>query len=184
MSRVSKNSKPASRTLEPTKRTNKQLSKEAALMETLHDAEIRQQQDFIKTRSRQLDEEIKTLRSQLKISDDSIENDSLKTRASASSMHVSGFGLGRVEFNNDKYTENVAKMKVNVPQFHLDESNSKIQAKTVKDHLVIFLAKIKLSKFDNPSLQPIPHLTMPLYSFRNGRREHERCRAARATSAI
>jgi len=184
MSRAGKNSKPASRTLDPAKRTSKQLTKEAALMETLHEAEIRQQQDFIKTRSRQLDEEIKTLRSQLKITDDSIESESLKTRASASTMHVSGFGLGRVEFNNDKYTENVAKMKVNVPQFHLDESKSSIQPKTVKDHLVIFLAKIKLSKYSNPSLQLIRHLIFLFFAFRNGRREHERCRAKRAAATV
>lgn len=147
MSRVAKNSKEGSRSNVPVKRTGKQLTKEAALMETLHDAEIRQQQDFIKTRSRQLDEEIKTLRSQLKISGDSIENDSLKARNASSDLKVSGFGLGRVEFNNDKFADSATTMKTtNTLQFKLDDSKSNIQPKTVKDHLVIFLAKIKLSK--------------------------------------
>lgn len=115
-------------------------------METLHDAEIRQQQEFIKTRSRQLDEEIKTLRTQLKVSGDSIESDALKAK-NTSNLHVSGFGLGRVEFNNDKFADNATTMKTtSTLQFKLDETKSNIQPKTVKDHLVIFLAKIKLSK--------------------------------------
>lgn len=146
MSRVVKNSKSGSANNAPVKRGGKQLTKEAALMETLHDAEIRQQQEFIKTRSRQLDEEIKTLRTQLKVSGDSIENDTLKAK-NTSNLHVSGFGLGRVEFNNDKFADNATTMKTtSALQFKLDETKSNIQPKTVKDHLVIFLAKIKLSK--------------------------------------
>lgn len=123
------------------------MAKEAALIETLHDAEIRQQQTFIKTRSLQLDQEIKALRQQLRVSDDSIENDSLKASVAAASLNVRGFGLGKVEFNNDMFEQNATKMKVNIPQFKLDDSKSNIKPKTVKDHLVIFLAKIKLSKW-------------------------------------
>lgn len=117
-------------------------------METLHDAEIRQQQTFIKNRSQQLDQEIKALRQQLKLSEDSIENDELKAKVAATDLNVSGIGLGKVEIDNDRYTQNVTKMKVNLPQFQLDGARSNIQPKTVKDHLVVFLAKIKLKMED------------------------------------
>lgn len=163
MSRTNKAAKTNSRSFEPTKRTSKQLAKEATLIETLHDAEIRQQQEFIKSRSIQLDKEIKDLRSQMKISGDSIENDSLNNRTAASDLHVSGFGLGRVEFNNDKFTQNVTKMKTSLPQFQLDASKTNIQPKTVKDHLVLFLAKIKLSKWS--ALSVIDDFDLLTYSF-------------------
>lgn len=146
MSRVNRKPKPGMRTASPAARQGKQLAREAALMETLHDAEIRQQQSFIKTRSQQLDQEIKNLREQLKVSEDSVENDSLKASVAAVDLKVKGFGLGKVEFDNDKYTQNVTKMKINLPKSQLDRSRNNIQPKTVKDHLVIFLAKIKLSK--------------------------------------
>jgi hypothetical protein len=146
MSRVNKKAKPVARIATGADKHAKTHAREAALMETLHDAEIRQQQSFIKSRSQQLDQEIKALRQQLKVSDDSIENESLKAKVASIDLNVKGFGLGRVEFDNDKYTQDVTKMKVNLPQFQLDEARSKIQPKTVKDHLVMFLAKIKLSK--------------------------------------
>lgn len=177
MSRVSKNSKVGLRSTDSAKRTGKQLTKEASLMKTLHDAEIRQQQEFIKTRSRQLDEEIKTLRSQLKVSGDSIENDSLKARNSSSDLRVSGFGLGRVEFDNDRFADIAPKMKTtNTLQFKLDESKSNIQPKTVKDHLVIFLAKIKLSKLLISFTNLVIIYNDILWShYRNGRCEHVEC---------
>ena len=143
---MSRRPKPAAR---PTSnaRGGRSGNKEALLMETLHDAEIRQQQSFIKSRSEQLDREIKSMRDHLKLADSSVENESLKTAvASASDLSVRGFGLGKVEFDDDKYTQNVSIMKNNLPQFQLDESRSSIKPKTVKDHLVMFLAKIKLSK--------------------------------------
>lgn len=146
MSRVNKRTKPTAKAVEPNIKPGKNLVREAALIETLHDAEIRQQQSFIKTRSLQLDQEIKALRQQLKVSDDSMENDSLKSSIAATNLNVRGFGLGKVEFNNDIYDQSVTKVKMNIPQFQLDESKSKIKPKTVKDHLVILLAKIKLSK--------------------------------------
>lgn len=150
MSRVNKqNAKSSSRPSAAAGRGNpKHAAKEAVLMETLHDAEIRQQQTFIKSRSQQLDQEIKALRQQLKLSDDSIENDSLKAKVAATDLNVTGFGLGKVEFDNDKYTQSVTKMKVNLPQFQLDGARSNIQPRTVKDHLVVFLAKIKLKMED------------------------------------
>lgn len=143
---MSRRSKPAARGASAG-RGGRGGNREAKLMETLHDAEIRQQQSFIKSRSEQLDREIKSMREHLKLADSSIENESLRTAvASATDLKVQGFGLGKVEFNDDKYTQSVSKMKNNLPQFQLDESKSNIKPKTVKDHLVMFLAKIKLSK--------------------------------------
>jgi hypothetical protein len=131
-------------------------------METLHDAEIRQQRSFIKSRSQQLDQEIKTLRDQLKTSEDSIENDSLKAKVAAVDLNVKGYSLGKVEIDNDKYTQNITNVKVNVPQFQLDGARSNIQPKTVKDHLVIFLAKIKLKMEDvNMSSAELRELLLP-----------------------
>ena len=126
---------------------NKLIARENALLETLQDAETRQLESFIKTRSQELDEDIKSIRQKLKMSDNSVENDSLKARVAAVDLNVTGKGLGRVEFNTETFTQNVTKMKDTLPKFQLDPSRHNIQPKTVKDHLVILLAKIKLSKY-------------------------------------
>ena len=143
---MSKNKRPkaVSRTSDPNNKKNQ--AKELALLETLQDAESRQLESFIKSRSQELDADIKAMRHKLKIPDDSIENDSLKARVAAVNLNVTGVGLGRVEFNTDNFSQNVTKLKNSIPEFKLDPSKNSIQPKTVKDHLVLFLAKIKISK--------------------------------------
>jgi hypothetical protein len=159
-------------------------------METLHDAETRQLESFIKSRSKELDMDINSLRKKMGTTHESIENDSLKSKVTASDLNVIGVGFGKVEFNNDAFNENVTKIKGSMPTFLLDPAKTSIQPNTVKDHLVLFLAKIKLSK----TLTLLQKLCSSFYflintvnvlsCFRNGRRKHEQTGTKRTTFTI
>lgn len=130
--------------------TPKQQEKELKLLESLQDAETRQLESFIKSRNRELDADIKTLRVKLGTGSGSLENDSLKDKVASIDMGVRGVGMGRVEFDTSSFLDNVTKIQTSsgtVP-LSLDPTRSKAQS-TVRDHLVILLAKIKLSKQQN-----------------------------------
>lgn len=155
--RVAKNSKP----VVPVKvhSNSKNIQKEIAVIESLHDAENHQLTSFIKTRSMELDKDIKSLRQKLKLSDSTMENDELTSRSAGNKLSVSGVGLGRVNLDSDAISHTYVPKKPENPTFKLDPAHTKTQSKpTVKDHVVLFLARIKLSKL------PISNLNLHLFS--------------------
>ncbi len=133
---------------------SKLAQKEIAVIESLHEAENHQLNSFIKTRSLELDKDIKALRQKLKLSESStIENDELTSKTAGMNLSVSGFGLGRVNLDTETIShDRGANRKLANPTFKLDPTKTKTQPSSSSNSgshhpLITLLARIKLSKF-------------------------------------
>ena len=124
----------------------KTREKEAALVATLQEAEAKQLESFIKTRNKELDQEISDLRGRLnKAGSGSIENAPLAAKA-GKDLAVQGIGLGKAEFETDLMNHNDEAYTRRNVEFKLDPSRTKSSQQPTNDHLVTLLAKIKISK--------------------------------------
>lgn len=155
----SKNNKPIVRK----DNTNKVIEKELALLETLQHAESRQLESFIKNRSKELDNDINKLRTKLKLTDTlSIEDHDLNMKVASNDLNVKGYGLGRVEFNEESINLNKTKLKNSIRDVDLNSSKVINEPRNIKDQLITILARIKLRMEDmNMSTAELRELLLP-----------------------
>ncbi len=183
--RVEKKGKPAAT---PVLNNTRNAQKEIAVIESLHKAETHQLTSFIKTRSMELDSDIQRLQNKLKLSGTTnSDNDHLSAKTAGLSLAVSGKGLGRVSLDRNTISEYKEEpIKTGPARFDLDPSKTKTPVQTVpitKDHLVLLLARIKLSEFNKFSCT-VCNTSESVCLFRNGGQQPVCGGAARAAAAL
>jgi hypothetical protein len=157
----------------PVLNNTRNAQKEIAVIESLHKAETHQLTSFIKSRNNELDADIQRLQQKLKLSNTTTSNnDHLNSMTASQNLAVSGKGLGRVSLDTDAISNNRQEsIRTDSMRFNLDPSKTRVPttaAPVTKDHLVLLLARIKLSEFILTSqLRPIIFLSL----FRNGRQQ-------------
>ena len=131
---------------------------ERRLLQTLHQAETKQLESFIQTRSTELDRDIKKLRSQLKGVDHygqaGLENHDLAVKSSSVDLNIRGHGLGHVEFKDDHSSYNQKPVMNSTMSRILEGKVSREQPKTMNDQLILLLAKMKL-KMEDVHMSPV-----------------------------
>lgn len=131
---------------------------ERRLLQTLHQAETKQLESFIQTRSTELDRDIKKLRSQLKGVDlygqASLENRDLAVKSASVDLNIRGHGLGHVEFKDDHSSYNQRPVINSTMSKILEGKVIREQPKTINDQLILLLAKMKL-KMEDVHMSPV-----------------------------
>ena len=131
---------------------------ERRLLQTLHQAETKQLESFIQTRSTELDRDIKRLRSQLKGVDHYgqavLENRDLAVKSASVDLNIRGHGLGHVEFKDDHSSYNQKPVINSTMSRILEGKVSREQPKTMNDQLILLLAKMKL-KMEDVHMSPV-----------------------------
>ena len=124
-------------------------AKETKFYNTLQNAEYRQLESFIKTRSRQLDGEIKVLKESLaaKGKNFTAENDSLQNASEAHKLNLQGEAIGKIALDPDYLSRETRKAGPSISKMKIDLDKSKTHPVS-KDLLVQLLAKMKLSKLE------------------------------------
>lgn len=131
--------------------SDKAREKEAALLETLQDAEMRQLETFIKKRSLELDGDIQKLQQQLhsRTTVNSVENEELAKKVLGPELGVQGVGLANADLGTN-FTDSEATHVRGSPSRNVDFEAARARApppkRAVSDHQINFLARIKLSK--------------------------------------
>ena len=124
---------------------------ERRLLETLQQAETKQLESFIKSRSTELDRDIRRLKHQLKLDDyeGGVENRDLAVKsASSTDLNVRGRGLGHVEFKDDHGSYNQKPAINSNVNMMLESKVVREQPKTNSDQLILLLARMKLKMED------------------------------------
>ncbi len=133
--------------------------------------EVKQLEQFVKKRSQELDDEILTLREKLKNANNfsasqsktlersykpkalvgSIENDSLNHLVGDQSLSIHGSGMNKVNLdprqlmNESRHNTNILARQSKRFEDQLEETKSLDKTDRHKDHLITFLAKLRLS---------------------------------------